>query len=451
MPSPTPAGPAGLQLGLVEPKDAVAAFQKRGLLQPSYAWQDVWQQEHGRAFAVAGVQRLDILQIFQDEIGAAIKDGTSLRDFSDSILPKLTAKGWWGDIEVKDPETGQTRITTFDDRRLKLIYDVNMRQAFAAGRWQRIEDTKKRFPFIIYWTMEDEHVRASHRPWDALVLPVDDPWWDTHFPPNGWGCRCYAHAIDQKGIDKLRKAGVKIRTTAPPTDWVTYVNPRTGEIQPIPRGIDPGFAYNPGKPDQRDDALFEASMRKAMKASPLAGAAAVAQAQADYPAFVAATTARFGKFVDQVVDRGQATGDVRYIGTLTTPAVRALSEAGAPPASAAIAVRDQDVLHALRDSKVAAGAAIAQSVYRRLPELLARAVAVLLDQSTSPASLIYVVDLVAQDGSVAKLAVLVDYRTKLTIDGTRNAVPLNLVRTASVMDPNALADRTKYKLLWGRV
>ena len=26
-----------------------------------------------------------------------------------------------------------------------------------------------------------------------------------------------------------------------------YVNPRTGEVSPVPRGIDPGWAYNPGK------------------------------------------------------------------------------------------------------------------------------------------------------------------------------------------------------------
>lgn len=445
---------AGLKLGMVEPVDAIAAFQQRGLLQPSYAWQDVWQEEHSRAFAVAGVQRLDVLAIFEDEIKSAIKNGTSLADYRKSIFPKLTAKGWWGDMEVKDPVSGETRSTKFDDRRLKLIYDVNMRQAFAAGRWKRVQETKARLPFLIYFTMQDEHVRASHRPWNALVLAVDHPFWDTHFPPNGWMCRCYAYAIDERGIAKLQAAGVKIRREAPAIDWITYVNPRSGEVTPVPRGIDPGFAYNPGK--TRDAALHDAALNKALKSSPLAGAVAVAQATADYPAFVASSTHRFGQFVKTLVTaegkaNGQAKGELRFVGALAPAVVRALQGRNIELASAAVAVRDVDVLHALREAKVTLAAAVHLSVYQRLPELLARAHALLLEAGSTPPALLYLVDLVAQDGSVAKLVIQLDAPTKIMLEGQRVKVPLNLVRTVTVMDPNALADRAKYQLLWGRL
>jgi hypothetical protein len=27
---------------------------------------------------------------------------------------------------------------------------------------------------------------------DGTVKPIDDHWWDSHFSPNGWGCRCEA-------------------------------------------------------------------------------------------------------------------------------------------------------------------------------------------------------------------------------------------------------------------
>jgi hypothetical protein len=41
---------------------------------------------------------------------------------------------------------------------------------------------------------------------------------------------------------------------------------------------------------------------------------------------------------------------------------------------------------------------------------------------------------------------------KARLDGKRKRdVPLNLVRTASQMAPNALRDRTRYVLVWGRL
>lgn len=243
---PTPI-PPGLTLGAVEPTDAVAAFLQRRLLQLSFSWQDVWQEEHTQAFTVSRLAETDLLDFMRVELDKAIKVGTSLKDWSDTVQTRLEQAGWWGKKEVTDPTTGDTVTTTFNPTRLRLIFEVNTRQAYAAGRWQSIERSKKRIPFVIYRTMHDEHVRTSHRPWDGVVLPVDDPWWDTHYPPCGWRCRCHAYAIDERGIEKLIKAGIKIKREAPPTEWVEFTNKRTGEVSKVPRGVDPGFGYNPGK------------------------------------------------------------------------------------------------------------------------------------------------------------------------------------------------------------
>ena len=50
-----PAAAPPLKIGYAEPKDAVAAYQSRSLLLPSYRWQDVYQAEHAAGVAVAGV------------------------------------------------------------------------------------------------------------------------------------------------------------------------------------------------------------------------------------------------------------------------------------------------------------------------------------------------------------------------------------------------------------
>ncbi len=437
-------------VGAIEPAAAVAAFTARGDLLPSYAWQDVFQHEHARGLAVAGVSRLDVLQAFQQELALTVKEGRSLRDFAGRIQPRLAAAGFWGDVEVTDPATGETRTTRFDMSRLRLIMDVNLRQSHAAGRWSSVQRTKARMPYLVYLTMHDERVRHSHRQWDYLTLPVDDPWWNTHTPPNGWRCRCTFRAANQAGVDALRAAGKPVKTEAPPIDWQTWINPRTGEVVPVPAGIDPGFAYNPGK--EQDVAFWDQALRKAAAAHPVAGAVAVAQVEADRSLFISESTRAFGQWVDEVTARAKPRGELRFVGALRPAAMRALSEGRVPPASAAVAVRDGDVLHALRETKVAAGVAVDASVYRRLPELLERAQAVLLEQVDTTSAVLYVVDLDSDNGQVAKLVVRVDMPIRTTLDGQRvKRVPVNLVRTATVMDPNALLDSGQYRLVWGRL
>ena len=430
---PTPA-PTSLAVGTATPQDAVAAFEARGDLAPSFRWQDIWQDEHTRAFAVAGVQRLDVLNVLREALAPVVSQGQSLADFAKAVRPALQRAGYWGDVEVQDPATGQVRTTRFDEQRLRLIYDTNLRQSLAAGRWAAIERNKKRQPLVMYRTMRDERVRASHKPWNGVVLPVDHPWWNTHFPPCGWRCRCTAFALSQRDVDRYRADGWDVKTEPPPEQLVTYVNPATGEVVPVPRGIDPGFAYNPGK--ARDAALFDQLLHKALKASPLAGAVAVAQA-----------TQEFGQWVDTLLaDRRLANGTIKFVGVIKPPAVRALSMRDAEPASAAIAVRDSDVLHALRDSKAGSGAGMPPEIYRRLPELLAQASALLLERGPKPA-LLYVVNLTRTDGRVAKLVLKLDETVR--VSRTQGQVPLNVVRTATVIDPKALHDSTQYDLIWG--
>jgi len=251
MPEPVP---AGLRPGIVEPAEAIARFQRRGLLQPTFRWEDMWQEEHAHAFAAAAVTELDVLGTMRDEIDLAVREGRSLDGFRDAIREKLAKAGWWGDIEVQDPAGVEPpRLVRFDDRRLETIFDVNMRQSHAAGRWDRIWRRRQRFPLLMYRTMRDERVRASHARWDGLVLPVEHPFWRTHYPPNGWRCRCTAFALDERELQRRRDAGERIVTEAPDVEYTTFVNRRTGETLQVPVGIDPGFGYNPGMVGAREE------------------------------------------------------------------------------------------------------------------------------------------------------------------------------------------------------
>lgn len=248
MPEPT------IRLGVMEPRDAVAVFQQRGRLETTYSWQDLWHHEHARAFTVSRLANVQLLEQMRAEIDSAIKNGTRFDEFAKAMRPRLEAAGWWGKRDVIESSTGEIHTTTFDPQRLRLIYDTNTRQSYAAGRWQRAERSAHRFPFLLYRTAQDERVRASHRRWNNLALPIGHHFWDAHYPPNGWRCRCMAFPVDQRDIDRRRAAGDDIRTEAPPDDLVEFVNKRTGQVTQVPRGIDPGFDYNPGKVNQAERA-----------------------------------------------------------------------------------------------------------------------------------------------------------------------------------------------------
>lgn len=66
-------------------------------------------------------------------------------------------------------------------------------------------------------------------------------------------CKCHVFQQSQREID--RRGGV---TETPPNPDVDWKNPRTGKTEKVPRGIDPGFNYNPGKMKQRQAALARA-------------------------------------------------------------------------------------------------------------------------------------------------------------------------------------------------
>lgn len=162
-----------------------------------------------------------------------MKQGTTYEDFIKRIVPVLQEKGWWGG------NLGSMR-------RLKLIFDTNMRSSYMAGRWASIERNKAERPYLRYMHTTSEHPRPLHLAWNGITLPADHPFWDTHYPPNGWGCKCSVITLSRRQYDAAAEAGT-IKTEAPKIDMKSVLNRLTGEIMQVPDGIDPGWGYNVGK------------------------------------------------------------------------------------------------------------------------------------------------------------------------------------------------------------
>lgn len=73
----------------------------------------------------------------------------------------------------------------------------------SASDWLDIEENADLFPLLKYSTVRDERVRASHKSLDEIIKPVNDPFWDEHYPPNDWNCRCIVEQLEEGEITDI--------------------------------------------------------------------------------------------------------------------------------------------------------------------------------------------------------------------------------------------------------
>ena len=234
-----------ISLEPLKPKDALAYFRQKGL-EPAFSYQDVWQEEHSKAFTVAKVLDVGLLQDYRAELDRAMEDGLPFESFQKAMRAHLAEHGMDGVVEVTDPVTGKTaRVNLSSKRRLRTVFDTNMRQAYNQGNWQRAWQTRQLLPYLLYHHNDVRFPRPEHVAWDGVCLPIEHPFWKTHYPQCAWGCKCSTESLS---ADMLRARGITVTPDGdiPAFPKVQFVNSRTGEVSQVEKGIDPSFNYNVG-------------------------------------------------------------------------------------------------------------------------------------------------------------------------------------------------------------
>ncbi|MGB1762972.1 phage minor head protein [Alloalcanivorax xenomutans] len=227
------------------PQEALDYFRAKAL-QPGFDYRDVWRDEHDLMFTVAKALRYDVLSDIRDAVAEALAEGQTFRDFQKGLTPVLQKKGWWGKDDVRDLVTGEVReVQLGSPHRLRTIYRTNLRTARAAGQWERVQRTKRTHPYLLYQLGPSQEHRPEHQSWLGILLPADDPFWQSHYPPNGWGCKCWVRQVSRREAERLIRSG-RVSTVAPQIRTRAWVNKRTGEVETVPQGIDPGWDYHPG-------------------------------------------------------------------------------------------------------------------------------------------------------------------------------------------------------------
>lgn len=417
-------------------REAVEYFDRRAAnLMPTDRWTDMWQEEHSTAFTVARSAGYDILGDIAGELRKAIADGGDFKTFAANLKPTLQRKGWWGVVQREDGEVVQLGSL----QRLRTIYDVNLRVSFAAGAWERAQRTKRALPYIVYEGIDDDRQRPIHHSWMGTCLPIDHQWWDTHWAPCGWRCRCW-----NRQVSRLEAREIGITEHPPSGPPKRFFNPSTGAYVEVPHGIDPGFGYNVGKAALEGKTAGHVAKVMADKLAASPPRVAARRLPSD---MLADQTSEFADWLNSI-DRTKPKGEVRVVGALGDKVLDFLSTLAIDrvPASGAITLTDHAVAHILRDAK--AGRTPDIEVLRRLPILVAVPDAILWDRDTG--KLLYVVALASGRGT--RLVIELDRMEKARDNaGKRTTVRANSIVSGQVMDVNALLDRRRYEVIDGRV
>ena len=266
------------------------AFFRRKLNLPTEGWTDIYTAEHDWAFVVAGANRDAIVSDFRAAVEKAIAEGTTLQDFRKDFDAIVATHGW-------DYNGGR-------DWRSRVIYETNLNTSYAAGRFEQLQAAPLWQYVHADWVQNPRH---QHLAWDGLVLPKDDPWWQAHFPPNGWGCQCSVRGLWPDDLAEVGKQGPDAAPEVNLVERLVGARSATPRLVRVPEGIDPGFEYTPGSRRQREEA------RQAMQTAAAPALAVKDASRLPTPMRAFAEEARTSK-VDRRLDSGSASrADVEFV------------------------------------------------------------------------------------------------------------------------------------------
>jgi uncharacterized protein with gpF-like domain len=192
------------------------------------------------AFTVAAAKG-NLLQEIREATAKAIDQGIGIKDFAkefDRIADRYSAN--W---ELKGDRAWRSQ----------LIYEQNLRQAYAAGRYAQMTEpgTLKRRPYWIWKHGGSKDPRPVHLALDGRVFPADSL---PFHPPSGFSCKCQVFSLSQRDVDREK---LKVEKLALGQE-LPYTDPDTGETRFTKLQPDRGFSWKPERdltPERRAEIL----------------------------------------------------------------------------------------------------------------------------------------------------------------------------------------------------
>lgn len=417
-------------------KEQANYFQKK-LNLPTDTYLDIMGKAHDYYFVVAGANRNEIVLGLRQAVDAAIRKGETFEDFKKRFAQVVEKTGWQPKGKL--------------NHRARTVFHTNLYSAYNKGRLKQQLEMADVMPYWEYKHNHKQNPRQEHLRLDGVIRPAGDPFWQVYYPIKAYGCHCTVIAHDD---DDLKRMG----RTVSPRPKIEYVNKRVGvrsgnprEVR-IPRGYDAGFAPHDFG-DLNKSRLYAADeiyMKRLVDADPSLASTLFYDLVNKRPQALELFNQSFAMVVDEVMQNKQAKGVMKYVGAIPKKAITTLKKMGKAPQSAIIAMRDSDILHALRDSKQKKGLSMPMEFFKKLPEHISEPTAILLDETQKMPTLVYVYE--TQQG---KLAIKLDYKTEIKNKETkeREKRVVNLVRTGSIAQDATSWENFKRnaQIIWGKL
>ena len=271
------------------PEGALRYFDSLNLPLPANAGEAI-AQAAAKARSIAGIQQQEIVGDLFNSLRQSAADGTPFATWRKNMLTMLRERGLALDKagDMVQQSTGEVVGTGLTRHRLQTIYRTNMTNARMASLWQKLQENKDARPYLQYSAINDMRTRKTHLALDDLVYPIDDPFWDYFYPPNGFRCRCHVIALAPRDV---ARAGLTVSHSSPEQFSEMVITNRKGQSHTRTRITladgrsftpDKGFDNNVGKNHLAQ--LGQLQMERAVDLPPRLASMAVGEALKD-PAF----------------------------------------------------------------------------------------------------------------------------------------------------------------------
>jgi SPP1 gp7 family putative phage head morphogenesis protein len=200
-------------------------------------WNDLKWGEHSHAFTVAHSMDTEVVGKIHELLNKAMANGESFDKFKKGMLEMMAKENWYGGAGHTKDENAYVRW------RLRVIYDTNMKTAYAAGRYRQQMRVASLRPIWEYVSkLAGKNRRDDHIALHGKAFRFDDPFWSANYPPNGWGCECSVVTLSESGAER---EGVEVLKSDPDGNPPAMID-RNGNAVDWNKFAPTEWKYNPG-------------------------------------------------------------------------------------------------------------------------------------------------------------------------------------------------------------